>query len=101
MVKRSRGFRSSTRSKLRKKPRQRGLSPITSSLKKFEVGEKASIVIDPSIHKGQPHPRFHGLTGVIKGMQGSAYSLDVKVGNKNKILLVRSEHLKKIKAQPA
>ena len=101
MVKRSRGFRSNTRQKLRKKPRQRGLSPITRSLQKFEVGEKASIVIDPSIHKGAPHPRFHGLTGVVTGKQGSTYTLDVKVGNKNKVLLVRSEHLKKSKGQPA
>jgi large subunit ribosomal protein L21e len=99
MVKRSRGSRSSTRHKLQKKPRERGLSPITRSLQKFEIGEKASIVIDPSYHKGQPHPRFHGLTGIITGKQGNAYKLDVKVGNKKKVLLVRSEHLKRIKSQ--
>jgi large subunit ribosomal protein L21e len=101
MVKRSRGPRSSTRHKLKKKPRNRGLSPITRTLVKFEVGDRASVVIDPSIHKGQPHPRFHGLTGVVTGKQGSAYTLDVKVGNKKKTLLVRSEHLKKLKSQPA
>lgn len=101
MVRRSRGLRSSTRNKLRRKPRERGLSPITRSLIQFEIGEKASIVIDPSYQKGQPHPRFHGLTGIITGTQGQAYSVDVKVGNKLKTLLVRSEHLKKIKSQPA
>ncbi|UCH89158.1 MAG: 50S ribosomal protein L21e [Thermoplasmata archaeon] len=100
MVKRSRGLRSATRHKLQKKPRERGLSPITRSLQQFEVGEKASIVIDPSYHKGQPHPRFHGLTGVITGKQGNTYKLEVKVGKKNKTLLVRSEHLRKIKSQP-
>lgn len=100
MVRRSKGQRCNTRHKLHKKPRERGLSPITKSLQKFEVGEKASIVIDPSIHKGQPHPRFHGLTGMIIGLQGNTYKLDVKVGRKNKTLLVRSEHLKKIKSQP-
>jgi large subunit ribosomal protein L21e len=100
MVKRSRGPRSATRKKLSKKPRERGLSPITKSLQKFEIGEKACIVIDPSSHKGQPHPRFHGLTGEVIGLQGNTYKIDVKVGNKVKTLLVRSEHLKKIKSQP-
>jgi large subunit ribosomal protein L21e len=101
MVKRSRGPRSSTRYKLQKKVRERGLSPITRSLQQFEVGEKASIVIDPSYHKGQPHPRFHGLTGIIEGKQGKTYKVAVKVGKKLKMLLIRAEHLKKIKVQPA
>ena len=100
MVRRSKGFRNNTRYKLQKKPRERGLSPITKSLQEFEVGERAGIVIDPSLHKGQPHPRFHGLTGVIAGKQGNAYKVDVKVGKKTKTLLVRSEHLKKIESQP-
>ncbi len=96
MVKRSRGIRSKTRHKLHRNPRERGLSPITRSLQTFDEGEQANIVIDPSIHKGQPHPRFHGLTGTIIGTQGGAYLMDVKVGNKNKKLIIRAEHLKKI-----
>ena len=98
MVKRSKGIRSKTRKKLRKSPRQRGLSPITRSLQVFESGEKANIVIDPSIHKGQPHPRFHGLTGTVMGSQGKVYLVNVKVGNKEKELLIRPEHLRKITA---
>jgi large subunit ribosomal protein L21e len=97
MVKRSKGMRSKTRQKLSRYPRDRGLSPITRVLQVFEEGEYANIVIDPSIHKGQPHPRFHGLTGVVVGTQGKAYLLDVKVGNKQKKLLIRPEHLRKIK----
>lgn len=97
MVKRSKGFRSKTRQKLRRNPRKRGLSPITRTLQAFETGEKANIVIDPSIHKGQPHPRFHGLTGTIKGTQGGSYLVDVKDGNKLKVLIIRPEHLRKVK----
>ena len=96
MVKRSKGFRSKTRKKLSKKPRQHGMSPITKTLQQFEVGEHANIVIDPSIHKGQPHPRFHGLTGKIEGTQGKAYLVNVKVGSKTKSLIIRPEHLRKI-----
>jgi large subunit ribosomal protein L21e len=96
MVKRSKGFRSKTRKKLSITPRQRGLKAITRTLQSFEVGEHANIVIDPSTQKGQPHPRFHGLTGIIKGTQGEAYVVTVTVGHKVKDLIIRPEHLKKI-----
>lgn len=96
MVKRSKGFRSKTRKKLRCSHRERGLSPITRTLQNFTVGEHVNIVIDPSMHKGQPHPRFHGLTGIVLGTQGEAYLLNVKVGNKEKRLIIRPEHLRKI-----
>jgi large subunit ribosomal protein L21e len=97
MVKRSRGIRSKSRHVLRKKPRKRGLSPITKALQKFEIGESVSVVIDPSVHKGMPHPRFHGYTGKIEGMQGNAYLVGIKVGKKHKTLIVSSEHLGRIK----
>ena len=98
MVKRSRGLRTKTRYKLKRKFGTRGLSPITRSLQKFQEGEKANIIIDPSIHKGFPHPRFHGLTGTILGTQGKSYLVSIKDGNKPKILIIRAEHLKKAKS---
>ena len=95
MAKASKGLRRRTR-QLKKKPRERGLSPITRSLQSFSIGEKASIVIDPSIHKGQPHPRFHGLTGTITKKQGNAYLVNIKDGNKIKSVIVKPEHLRKV-----
>jgi large subunit ribosomal protein L21e len=95
MVRRSKGTRSKTRQVLRKRPRQRGLPPVTRVLQTFENGEKASIIIDPSIHKGQPHRRFYGQTGTILGKQGRAYLVEVKVGRKKKTLVVWPEHLRK------
>jgi large subunit ribosomal protein L21e len=95
MVRRSKGIRAKTRSKFKKKPREKGLPSTTRLFQKFETGEKASIVIDPSVHKGQPHRRYYGLTGTISGMQGKAYLVDVKVGGKMKTLIVRPEHLVK------
>jgi large subunit ribosomal protein L21e len=95
MVRRSKGTRSKTRRILKKKPRQRGLPSTTTIMQSFEVGEKAAIVIDPSIHRGQPHHRFYGETGTITGRQGKAYRVEIKSGNKKKILIVGSEHLKK------
>ncbi len=93
MVKASKGTRTKTRQVLQKKPRTRGLSPITKAFQVFDAGEKVNIVIDPSVHKGMPFSRFHGLTGVIVGPRGAAYEVNVKDGNKLKMVVARPEHL--------
>lgn len=95
MAKSSRGIRRRSRQILRKSPRKRGMAPITHSFITYEEGEKASIVIDPSIHGGQPHVRFQGLTGTIVGKQGRAYVLSINVGNMKKQVIVGPEHLKR------
>ena len=97
MVKRSRGIRSKSRHILRKKPRDRGISSITRALQQFEIGESVSVNIDSSVHKGMPHPRFQGHTGKVEGMQGDAYLVGIDVGKKHKILIVRPEHLGRVK----
>jgi large subunit ribosomal protein L21e len=80
---------------MQKRARDRGLSPITREFQSFEVGEHASVNLDPSIHKGQPHVRFQGRTGTVTGMQGRSYLLDVNDGGKKKQIIVRPEHLRK------
>lgn len=92
-MKASKGTRTKTRHKLQKKSRARGLSPITKGLQVFESGEKVNIVIDPSVHKGMPFSRFHGLTGTVVGSRGAAYEVNVKSGNKMKMVVARPEHL--------
>ena len=95
MVKASKGPRRRTRNVMQKRARARGLSPITHMFQKFEVGDKVNVNIDPSMHKGQPHVRFHGRTGTVTGMQGSAYTLDIRMGDMMKQIIVRPEHLRK------
>jgi large subunit ribosomal protein L21e len=97
MVKASKGGRRRTRNVMQKRARARGLSPITKAFQKFEVGDKADINIDPSIHKGQPHVRFHGHTGTVVGTQGDAYLISVRMGGMTKQVIVRPEHLRKAK----
>jgi large subunit ribosomal protein L21e len=46
------------------------------------------------VHKGQPHPRFHGKTGKIADKRGQAYIVAINDGNKAKKLIIRPEHLK-------
>lgn len=95
MGKASKGGRRRTRKVMQKRARERGLSTLTRAFQKFDVGEKASVSLDPSIHKGQPHVRFHGRTGVVVGAQGNAYMLEVRDGGKTKRIIVRPEHLRK------
>jgi len=95
MVKASKGYRRRTRYVMQRRARDRGLSPITKEFQAFEVGEQASVTVDPSIHKGQPHIRFQGKTGTVKGMQGKAYLLDIKDGDMMKEIIVRPQHLRK------
>ena len=95
MVKASKGYRRRTRYKMQKRARDRGLSPITHAFQKFEVGDKANIVIDPAMHKGQPYKRFHGQTGEVIGRRGAAYLLAVREKGKMKTTIARPEHLVK------
>ncbi len=95
-MRRSKGTRQGTRNILRKKPRERGLIPITRALQQFEEGERARIMLEPSVHKGQPHRRFHGKTGVVIGKQGKAFVLKVSDGKKEKKVIARPEHLRRV-----
>jgi len=95
MVRRSKGIRSKSRHILRRKPRQRGISSITRSLQQFNEGEKVNIVIDPSVHRGMPHIRFHGHTGTVIGKQGNSYRIQLRFGKKVKTLIIRPEHIRR------
>jgi len=96
MVKRSKGTRSKSRYIMRKKPRTRGITSVTRALQQFEVGASVNININSAIHKGMPHHRFQGYTGIVEGMQGNAYLVGVIVGKKHKTLVVLPEHLGRV-----
>lgn len=91
---RHKGYRAQTRSMLRKRPREKGIRPLTSLLIKYEIGDMVDIKIDPSEHKGMPHRRFHGKTGRIVGMRGKAFIIAVKDGNKPKEVITNRSHFK-------
>jgi large subunit ribosomal protein L21e len=92
-MERSRGFRSKTRHKLRKKIRERGDLPVSRVIQEFKPGDRVSIVIEPSIQRGQPHPRFHGKTGVVVEKRGRAYLVEIRDGNAVKRVISRPVHL--------
>ena len=93
MVKKSHGFRARTRSLMSKKVRTRGISPVSEVLDEYEIGKRVDIVINPSVHKGMPHRRYHGRTGVVTGIRGRGIVVDVSLGKATKTLIIRPEHL--------
>ncbi len=98
MVKPPKGFRHRTRKVLRKHIREKGaVPPLSLLLYKYSVGDKVHIVINPAIHKGMPHRRYHGKTGTVIGKRGKCYIVEVYLGDKRKVLIVRPEHLRPVK----
>lgn len=92
----TKGKRSKTRKKLRKNVRKRGKSSTKKAIQSLSSGSKVSIKIEPSVAKGQPHPKFHGKTGTISGKQGKNYVINIKDGNKTKKVISRPEHLERV-----
>lgn len=89
----SNGPKHSTRNKLKNTPRESGTSPPQRSIADFDAGQKVHLRIDPSNPNGQFHPRFNGLTGEVKGTQGSAYKVAINDGGKDKTVIVNPAHL--------
>ena len=93
-MRRSHGFRSRTRQKLKG-----GRFSIAEALQTFEENDKVRIIINPSIHSGMPHPRVQGRSGIVSGIRGRSYIVDVKDGGLTKQYICRPEHLKPEKVQ--
>jgi large subunit ribosomal protein L21e len=92
-MRKSKGYRAKTRALLKRKPRERGKTGLSKILHEYTSGEKVVIKIDPSVHKGMPHRRYHGRIGVIVEKKGRAYLVNVTQGNATKQIIVRPEHL--------
>ncbi|HEX68680.1 MAG TPA: 50S ribosomal protein L21e [Candidatus Bathyarchaeota archaeon] len=93
MVRKSHGYRHGTRSLLKKSIRERGKLGLSRLLREYEPGEKVIIKIEPSVHKGMPHKRYHGKVGIIREKRGRAYIVEVTQGDAVKEIIVRPEHI--------
>lgn len=89
------GYRNKTRQIHRKNCRSRGLGSIEKYLIDYDINDKVDIITDPSQHsRGMPHRRYHGRTGVIVGIRGRCYEVEVSLGNSKKMLILGREHLR-------
>jgi len=93
LVRRSKGYRSKTRTLFRKQPRERGKVGLSRLLRTYNPGDKVKIRIDSSVHKGMPHRRYHGRVGVIKGRRGRSYVIEIGEGKQTRTLIARPEHI--------
>ncbi len=97
MVRKSKGYRSATRSLFSKKPRQRGKIGLSRLLQPYEIGDRVVIKVEPSFHRGMPHRRFHGRVGIVKQRRGRSYLVAVAFGSEDKEVIARPEHLRLFK----
>jgi len=93
MGRKAKGYRRKARSILKRKPRERGKTGLSKILYEYKPGEKVVVKIDPSVHKGMPHRRYHGKIGVIVNMKGRSYIVNVTQGRAVKEIIVRPEHI--------
>jgi large subunit ribosomal protein L21e len=96
-MKKSKGYRSRTRKLLTKPPRRRGMEPLGPLLYRYVEGEQVSVQINPSVHKGMPHRRFHGKIGTILEKRGRAYIVEVRNGKQVKKIIALPNHIKPYK----
>lgn len=95
MVKSSRGLRTGTRRKLKRGLRDK--FTVTPYLREFNENDRVTVMPNSSSDKGMPHIRFKGAAGIVKGKRGTAYNVEVKIGDKKKTIITKPEHLVPVK----
>lgn len=98
-MRKSHGYRHGTRKLFSKKTREKGIRPPDYLLTNYAEGDIVDIIIDSSAHKGMPHRRYHGKTGVIKKKQGESFIIEIKQGRAIKSIITRREHIRKSRSQ--
>lgn len=72
----------------------RGLSHL---LINYSVGDKVVVVIDPREHNTTPHRRFQGRVGQIKEIGRRTVKVGILVGEKQKLLQTKFNHIRPMK----
>lgn len=90
----SHGIRRKSRHILTKGNMSRGLSHL---LIDYSVGDKVVVVIDSREHKTTPHRRFQGRVGYIKDIGRRIVKVRILVGDKQKLLQTKFNHIRPIK----
>jgi len=89
----SKGFRFKSRRLLTKPTGSRQGPNPEIYLQEFQPGDRVAIKINPSVHEGAPHRRYHGRVGEILGRRGRAYLVRVRMGDKLRTLTILPDHL--------
>lgn len=92
-MKRSRG-KMSKRSRLLRKRRGRKLG-TTRLVKKFSIGDRVRIDIKSGYFGNMPHPRYRGKHGIIVGVRGKSYIVELRHMKSIKKLIIPPVHLER------
>jgi large subunit ribosomal protein L21e len=90
----SHGKQRKSRHILTKGNMSRGLSHL---LINYSVGDKVVVVIDPREHNTTPHRRVQGRVGQIKEIGRRTVKVGILVGEKQKLLQTKFNHIRPIK----
>jgi large subunit ribosomal protein L21e len=96
MAQRVGGSRRKTRHKLQKDIRHKGKISVTRYFQEFNEGDKVLLALEPAVHGGMYHPRFHSKVGVVKSKKGTCYNVAITDGDKKKTLIVHPVHLRRM-----
>lgn len=94
MAQKTKGSRNKTRKKLTRHIRDK--DTISKHLKEFSPGDQVLLILDSSIHRGLPHPRFHGKAGTVQEKRGRSYIVEIKDRGKKKQIPVYPAHLREV-----
>ncbi len=87
----SHGSKRKSRSLLTKSNIVRGISYL---LINYEIGDKVIVNIDPREHNTMPHRRYQGKIGIIKEVGKRIIKISITIGNKEKFLQTKRDHIK-------
>jgi large subunit ribosomal protein L21e len=93
LLRRSKGFRTKTRTLISRKPRDRGKQPLGRLLIPYAPGQTVRIMINPAVQKGMPHRRYHGRVGMVAEKRGRSYVVEVAGTKTPRIIIARPEHI--------
>lgn len=96
MVTRKGGSRRKSRHIFRKNKKTKGKISISRYLAKYEKGENVVLSMESAVQKALYHRRFHGKKGIVQAKRGQCYEVNIKDGNKIKMLILHPIHFKKL-----
>lgn len=97
-MKRSKGYRTKTRTIFRRHPRDRGKIALGRLLIAYSPGQMVRISVNPAVHKGMPHRRYHGRVGIVAEKRGRSYVIEVASGKSPRSIIARPEHIVPVEA---
>lgn len=82
--------------KKRKQIREKGKLRLSKIFQELKEGDKVTMVREHSVPATFPK-RMQGRTGLVKGVRGKAYIVEIKDYDEAKTYIVEPIHLKKLK----